>query len=95
MTFDQHIVLHLLPVCYFILRLLRQPYTNKTDYFQDFNLYYINIGNRYINCDLAHRRLDNINKKLTRKFVTEMSTRLILKEKESGNADRYNECITN
>src|SRR6266536_4662877 len=26
LTFDQHIVLHLLPVCYFILRLLRQPY---------------------------------------------------------------------
>src|SRR6266536_3981153 len=26
LSLDQHIVLHLLPVCYFILRLLRQPY---------------------------------------------------------------------
>jgi len=68
--------------------------SNKINHFQALNLYYINIGNRHISCDLAHRRLNHINKKLTKKLVTKISTRLILKGKKSGNTDRYNECIT-
>ncbi len=68
--------------------------SNKINHFQAFNLYYTNIGNRYISCDLIYRRLDHINKKLTRKLVIKISTRLILKEKESGNTDRYNEYMT-
>ncbi len=69
--------------------------SNKINHFQVFDLYYTDTGNRYISCDLAHRRLGHINKELTRKLVTEISTGLTLKEKESGNTDRYNKYITN
>ncbi len=68
---------------------------NEINHFQALDLYYTDTKNRYINCDLAHRRLNHISKKLTRKLVTEMFMGLILKGKESGNINRYNECITN
>ncbi len=67
--------------------------SNEINHFQALDLYYTDAGNRYISCDLAYRRLDYISKELTRKLVTEISTGLTLKEKESGNADRYDECI--
>ncbi len=67
--------------------------SNEIDHFQVLDLHYINTGNRYISCDLTHRRLDYISKKLTRKLVIEISTRLTLKGKKSENADRCDECI--
>ncbi len=65
--------------------------SNEINYFQALDLYYTDAGNRYISCDLVYRRLDHISKELTRKLVTEMSTGLILKEKESENTDRCDE----
>jgi len=67
--------------------------SNKINHFQALNLYYTDAGNRHINYDLAYRRLDYISKELTRKLVTKISTGLTLKEKESGNKDRYNKYI--
>ena len=68
--------------------------SDEIDHFQALDLYYTNTGNRHINCDLIYRRLDYISKELTRKLVTEISTGLTLKGKESENVDRYNEYIT-
>ncbi len=67
--------------------------SNKIDHFQALELYYTNAGNRHISCDLAYRRLDHISKELTTKLVTKISTGLTLKGKESGNADRCDECM--
>jgi len=67
--------------------------SNEIDHFQALDLHYTDAGNRHISCDLAHRRLGHISKELTRKLVTEMSTGLTLKGKESGNADRCDECM--
>ncbi len=61
--------------------------SNKINHFQALHLYYIVAENRHINCDLVYRRLNHISKKLTRKLVTKISTRLTLKGKESGNVD--------
>jgi hypothetical protein len=67
--------------------------SSEIDHFQVFNLYYIDTGNRHICCNLVHRRLGYIGKNMTRKLVTEMSTGLTLKGKESGNGNRYDECM--
>ncbi len=69
--------------------------SNKIDHFQALKLHYTDTGNRYISYDLAHRRLNHISKELTRKLVTEISTRLTLKGKEFRNTDRCDEYIAN
>ena len=69
--------------------------SDEIDHFQALDLHYTDTKNRYISCDLTHRRLNHISKELTRKFVTEISTGLTLKKKESGNVDRCDAYITN
>jgi len=66
---------------------------NEINHFQALDLYYIDVRNRHISCDLVYRRVDYINKELTRKLVIKISTGLTLKGKESGNVDRCDECI--
>jgi hypothetical protein len=65
--------------------------SKKLNHFKILELYYSDIGNRKISLDLVHRRLNHIQKKLTRKLINEIFTKLTLTGKKSdyGRCDKY------